>query len=216
MYANAVVDCHQDFDIVDFAEKFFDTESQLLIVKEKGRKAHFHCHGTWIGDREAYKEYPHPARKGEGRSKTRPVRVAFDKDEMGFQYCCKEDPPNVIRQWHITDEQIADWHKASVAYLADKGRKLRDALSDADYWYCKDFQEYAISAKNVYRHLKRAAYDFQIEEDQKINPQHLRSHILTYMWGATTERDYERSKDPERDPDQVARRKKYKEFVLDQ
>ena len=39
MYSNAVVDCHEDFDIVDFAQKFFATDKQLLIVREKGRKA---------------------------------------------------------------------------------------------------------------------------------------------------------------------------------
>ena len=75
MYANAVVDCHQDFDIVDFAEQFFDTGSQCLIVKEQGRKPHWHVHGTWKGDREAYKKYHHPDRKGEGRKVTRPVQV---------------------------------------------------------------------------------------------------------------------------------------------
>ena len=89
MYANAVVDVHEDFDIVKFAETFYDTSKQCLIVKEKGKVFHWHVHGTWIGDKEAYKLVPHALRLGEGRTKRRPVQVAFDKDEKGFQYCCK-------------------------------------------------------------------------------------------------------------------------------
>jgi hypothetical protein len=173
MYANAVVDCHQDFDIVDFAEQFFDTGSRCLIVKEQGRKPHWHVHGTWKGDREAYKEYPHPAREGEGRKKTRPVRVAFDKDELGFQYICKEDPPNVVRQWHISDEQIAQWHAASEKHKTDTRKRLRDAMKEVDL---RD------DAKEQYRELKRACYDWLTQEDKLLNPNNVKQHVLTYMW----------------------------------
>eukprot|EP01043_Picozoa_sp_COSAG02_P003005 COSAG02_NODE_71_length_42019_cov_36.443893_8_plen_690_part_00 len=114
MYAYAVIDFHQDFDVVDFAERFFDTGQRCLIVLDKGKKEHWHVHGTWqeaytqeAYTQAAYEQYPHPARKGEGHSKTRPpVRVTFDKDEKGLQYICKKDAVNVIRKWHITDEQI--------------------------------------------------------------------------------------------------------------
>jgi len=110
MWSNAVIDVHEDFDIVEFAETFFDTEKQLLIVLEKGKKLHWHVHGTWTGNRKDYKEIAHALRTGEGQRKTRPVRVAFDKDEVGFRYCCKEDPVNVVKKWHISDDQIAKWH----------------------------------------------------------------------------------------------------------
>ena len=188
MYANAVVDLVEDFDIVDFAQRFFSTEHQLLIVKEKGRKVHWHVHGTWIGDRKAYKEYPHPDRQGDGRSKTRPVRVAFDKDQTGFQYCCKEDPPNVVRQWHITDEQIADWHVASVAYNKDKDRGLKRAMEEVT--------DDEMPPKVLFRELKRACYTFLAEEGKILNPHKTRGHVLTHMWN--TEKD------------------QYEEFVLDQ
>ena len=107
MYANAVVTVHGDFDVVNFAETFYDTSTQCLIVKEKG-KDKLHVHGIWQdpSDKEAYKLVPHFIRTeweknnpgGDGRKKPRPVAVAFDKCQKGFQYCCKEDPVNVVKK----------------------------------------------------------------------------------------------------------------------
>lgn len=186
MYANAVVDAHEDFDIVGFAEAFFDTGKQLLIVKEKGRKVHWHVHGQWIGDRKAYKEIPHADRKGEGQRKTRPVRVAFDKDEQGFKYCCKEDPPNVVKKWHISDEQIAKWHDEWTAGKEDMKQSLKRAMDDTIKEYCShggDPRDWDKSdGAPMLRSLKHACYGWLVDNDKLINPPHVRQHVLTYLW----------------------------------
>ncbi len=173
MYANVVVDVHEEFDIVDFAETFFETGSRLLIVKEKARKAHWHVHGTWKGDRKAYKEYHHSLRAGEGRAMTRPVRVSFDRDEKGFQYCCKESPPNVIRQWHISDADIEKWHQASEDVKKCSLFALKRSLSEVST---------GCSAPEYFRNLKRAAYDHQIAADKTIHPSQLNSYVVTTMY----------------------------------
>lgn len=95
----------------------------------------------------------------------------------------------MIRQWHISDEQIAEWHKASDAWRKDGKAMLKRAL-DASYPGTK------AEPKVLFRDLKRAAYDFQVEEGKLINPFQLKQHILTFMW--------ETDAAP------------YKEFVLDQ
>lgn len=173
MYANAVIDFHEEFDVEDFAGKFFDLSHQCLIVLEVGKKKHWHIHGTWPGDRKAYKDYSHPNRTGDGRSKTRPVRVAFDKDETGFQYCCKEDPVNVVKKWHITDEQIAVWHAASEEYNTDTAGKLKRHLEKV---------EVDGPPPAYFRALKKAAYDYQIEEGKLIHPSRLNSYVVTCMY----------------------------------
>jgi len=185
MYANAVIDAHPDFDIVEFAEAFFDTDKQLLIVLEKGRKLHHHVHGTWIGDRKAYKEMPHPDRKGEGQRKTRPVRVAFDKDVEGFKYCCKESPPNVVKKWHISDDQIAKWHDEWTSGKEDTRACLKRAMHDTvtkiteahdpRTWTQND-------TKGYFRDLKGACYGWLVDNDKLINPPHVRQHVLTFLW----------------------------------
>lgn len=181
MYANAVVTVHEDFDIVKFAETFFDTGKQCLIVKEKGgTKLHWHVHGIWKDpkEKEAYKLVPHALRKGEGRSKTRPVQVAFDKDEKGFQYCCKEDPVHVVKQWHITDEQISEWHRLSEQHNADQNSKLKRALSNVP-------QNGAPA--EYFRDLKRAAYDYTIAEQKLIHPARLASYVVTAMYSTDSD-----------------------------
>lgn len=173
MYANAVVDCHEEFDIEEFARQFFDITKQCLIVKESGRKPHWHVHGMWTGDRKAYKEVPHPDRQGEGRSKTRPVRVAFDKDVAGFKYCCKEDPPDVVRQWHISDQQIREWHEEWHQGKQDTKSALKRAMQEV--LPGPDPEKYS-------RDLKRCCYDYQTTAGKLINPPHVRQHVLTYMY----------------------------------
>lgn len=183
MYANAVIDVHEDFDIVQFAKTFFDTEKQCLIVKEKGRKLHWHIHGTWTGDRKAYKEIPHPARTGEGQRKTRPVRVAFDKDVEGFKYCCKEDPPNVVFAWHISEEQIAKWHDEWTSGKEDTKNSLKRAMhDDAQNWKSMDIQFSQSTFNDLYRSMKRCCYGWLVDNDKLINPPHVRQHVLTYLW----------------------------------
>lgn len=194
MYANAVVDAHEDFDIVGFAEAFFDTGKQLLIVKEKGRKVHWHIHGQWIGDRKAYKEIPHPDRKGDGQRKTRPVRVAFDKDEAGFKYCCKEDPVNVVKKWHISDEQIAKWHDEWMEGKKDVRLQLSRVMQAVDR-PTRGAKPDDLP-KIYFRRLKRACYDWMIEENRLLCPPCQKQHVLTFMY--------------ETDVDE------YKGFVLDQ
>ena len=85
-YANAVLDVPTESDdeegtcefcVVKFAEAHFSVDHKLLIVRETGKKPHWHIHGTWTADRKSYKTYFHPDRKGEGRSMTRPVRVSL-------------------------------------------------------------------------------------------------------------------------------------------
>jgi len=197
MYANAVVDAHEDFDIVEFAEGFFDTGKQLLIVKEKGRKVHWHVHGTWIGDRKAYKEIPHPARKGDGQRKTRPVRVAFDKDEVGFKYCCKEYPPNVVKKWHISEEQIAKWHDEWAEGKVDIKMNLKRAMRTVDIQADEQYGGSGFITPEVYfRRLKKACYDWLIGEDKLLCPPCQKQYILTFMYETDSEQ--------------------YKAFVLDQ
>jgi len=176
MYADAVIDFHQEFDVEDFAGKFFDLTKQCLIILERGSKRHWHIHGTWIGDRKAYKEYFHPDRKGHGRQKTRPVRVALDKDEQGFQYICKESPPNVVKQWHITDEQIAEWHIKSEEYKADKDRKMKRWLSEVPQ---------SGTPSEYFRALKRVAYNWTLDEGKLIHPARLNSYVVTCMYGSS-------------------------------
>ena len=178
MYANAVIDFHEDFDVEDFAGKFFDLTRQCLIILEKSKKKHWHIHGIWTSDRKAYKDYFHAERKGEGRTKTRPVRVAFDKDEKGFQYICKEEPPNVVKKWHITDEQIMTWHVASEEYNADKDRKLKRWLKEVP-------QGGTPSA--YFRALKRVAYEYTIDDGKLIHPARLNSYVVTCMYGSDNE-----------------------------
>lgn len=178
MYANAVIDCHEEFDIEEFARQFFDTSKQCLIVKEKATKWHWHIHGVWIGDRKAYKEVPHPDRHGEGRQKTRPVRVAFDKDgEKGFRYSCKGVEkgtlPDVVRQWHISDLQIREWHDKWHEGKSDTKAALKRAMSEV--LPGPDPEKYS-------RDLKRCCYDFQTQAGKLINPPHVRQHVLTYMY----------------------------------
>jgi hypothetical protein len=187
MYANAVVDVHEDFDIVDFAETFFDTDHQCLIVREKGKQPHWHVHGTWKGDRKAYKEYPHSDRVTNANgNKTRPVRVAFDKDKEGFQYCCKANPPNVVRKWHITDEQIEEWHRKSNEHNASARSQLKRALAQVSQpTGCESADE----PRLYYRALKRQAYAYTVEQGNLIHPAQLKSHIVTYMF-ATDKPEY--------------------------
>ena len=79
-YANAVLDVPTEdsegtcgFCVIAFAEAHFSVEHKLLIVRETGKKPHWHIHGQWTADRKSYKTYFHPDRRGEGRSMTRPV-----------------------------------------------------------------------------------------------------------------------------------------------
>lgn len=179
MYANAVINVHEDFDIVDFAETFFDTTHQCLIVREKGKKAHWHVHGTWKGDRKAYKEYEHKGRvKLPSGQWSRPVHVSFDKDEKGFQYCCKANPPNVVRKWHITDEQILAWHNASNLHKEEARATMKRALDEV---YDDDNPE------RYFYKLKRAAYTFKVEQGELIHPASLKSHIVTHMFQSENE-----------------------------
>lgn len=179
MYANAVINVHEDFDIVDFAETFFDTGHQCLIVKEKGKTLHWHVHGTWQGDRQAYKEYPHKGRFKRASGKwSRPVRVAFDKDEQGFQYCCKADPPNVVRKWHITEEQIDEWHRKSNEHNEEARATIKRALDEVHH---------DANPEMYYRKLKRRAYTFQADQGKLIHPAHLKAHIVTHMFSTEHE-----------------------------
>jgi hypothetical protein len=116
VYGYAVIDYHQEFNVIDFAEKCFHTDlHRCLIILVNGRKQQWHVHGTWRGDQTAHKEYPHPGRKGEGHSKT--VRVAFDTDDRkGFQYICKKDAVQLVHKWHITDEEIDNEKRRKVPY----------------------------------------------------------------------------------------------------
>lgn len=189
MYANAVVNVHEDFDIVDFAETFFDTDHQCLIVREKGSTPHWHVHGTWKGDRKAYKEYEHKGRvKLPSGHWSRPVRVSFDKDAKGFQYCCKADPPNVVRKWHITDEQISEWHEKSDEHNEGNRESLSWALADQrNVPWSEDPGEY-------YRACKRFAYTYQWERGKNIHPAQMRSHLVTHVWSAAMAGDIEHYK----------------------
>ena len=148
-------------------------------MKEKGSSPHWHIHGTWKSDRKAYKEYEHKGRVTlPSGHLSRPVRVSFDKDTKGFQYCCKADPPNVVRKWHITDEQVDEWHRKSDEHNASTRATIKRALAE---------EEPLQDPELYYRALKRRAYQHTVDEGKLIHPAQLKSHVVTYMFASNNE-----------------------------
>ena len=85
----------ESFDVVKFAETYFNLEKPCLIVREKAQVWHWHVNGTLKADEtwERARSHPHPDCLG---TKDRPISgtqyTTDESFELSWQYCIKRDP----------------------------------------------------------------------------------------------------------------------------
>jgi hypothetical protein len=63
--------------------------------------------------------------------------------------------------WHITDEQIVEWHAQWHEGKKNVAKRLRDAMKEVS------LPESEEPSKAYYRDLKRACYDYMVSEERK-------------------------------------------------
>lgn len=114
------------------------TEKWLCVAEKINVNAHVHFQGYTEYSDDYFKDLFHRLTEDhylrKANKKARPVRHvrAGCVDELGFQYLCKEDPPNVLSALGFEPEDIQALHEASEEHVQELKCGLKRKLHELD------------------------------------------------------------------------------------
>jgi hypothetical protein len=119
-------------------KKLYGDNKYLCVAEKMSVNAHVHFQGvTNLTTREyddLFTELTCEHYLKRDNKKARPVRHvrAGDVDELGFQYMCKENPPNILARNQFEDEDIQALHEASEEHVQELKCGLKRKLHELD------------------------------------------------------------------------------------
>lgn len=153
-------------------------ENQCLCVAEKlETNAHVHFQGLTNLGKERYDdlfaEYTQNHFIRRVKPGARPVRHvrSGNVDEVGFQYMCKESPPNVLYKNGFTEQDIEDMHQASEEHVEEVKSGMKRKLHEMEFTGTPEY---------VHEEMQVAALKYFISEN-KFTPPNFQKQVLYAM-----------------------------------
>jgi hypothetical protein len=126
--------------IPEISRQLYGDNKALVVAEKLHVNAHIHFQGYTDLTEQSFRNKlgvltkDHYMRRSLPGQPKYPVKcVKREADDMGFQYLCKEDPPNVLYKNHFTDEDIEELHEASDLYTETLKDDLKTRLTTNEH-----------------------------------------------------------------------------------
>lgn len=190
MFRHTKLSYDPSLDYEKICRELFGENRYLCVAEKMNINAHVHFQGeTNLTEREYDDKFTllvqdHYLKKS--NPKARPVRHvrSGDVDELGYQYMCKENPPNVLAKNRFDEEEIQALHEQSECHVDELKCGLKRKLHQLSP---------ELSPQSLHRRYRREAGVYY-ETSDKMPPPNVQKLILWAMYtspGASLEtKDY--------------------------